>query len=169
MASSDNTDKPVLFLLFNRPDLAGRVFEEIRKAAPPRLYFNVDGPRPDREGESDLVQQCRRLAEKVDWECDVFTQFHERNLGCGKSVSSGIFWFFESEESGIILEDDCLPAPSFFPFVTELLDRYRDDERVMHIGGSNHQRGAKRTDADYYFSRYEHVWGWGSWSRAWQK
>lgn len=169
MSHPRNTDKPVLFLLFNRPDLAARVFAEIRKAAPPRLYFSVDGPRPGRSEEAALVQQCRSLAEQVDWDCEVFTLFREENLGCGKAVSSGIEWFFEHEEDGIILEDDCLPAESFFPFVSALLDRYRDEERIMHVGGSNHQRGTKRTPADYYFSRYEHVWGWGSWRRAWQK
>lgn len=159
--------KPVLFLLFNRPDLSARVFEEIRRAKPARLYVAVDGPR-DGHDEQHLVEDCQRLATDVDWDCEVRTLFREKNLGCGEAVSTAISWFFESEESGIILEDDCLPAPSFFPFVSELLDRYADEPRIMHIGGSNHQRGVKRTDADYYFSRYEHVWGWGSWQRAWQ-
>lgn len=169
MSSTGNSDKAVLFLLFNRPDLAGRVFEEIRKAAPPRLYFSVDGPRAGRNDEVELVEQCRALTEKVDWDCEVFTLFRESNLGCGKAVSSGLEWFFESEESGIILEDDCLPSPTFFPYASELLDRFQEDDRVMHVGGSNHQRGKKRTSSDYYFSRYEHVWGWASWRRAWQK
>lgn len=169
MSESRAVDKPVLFLLFNRPDLAELVFEEIRKAAPPRLYFSVDGPREDRAGEVELVEQCRRLKDRVDWKCEVFTNFQETNLGCGRAVSEGISWFFEREESGIILEDDCLPSPQFFRFVSDLLDRYRDDEKVMHVTGSNHQRGVKRTSADYYFSRYEHVWGWASWRRAWEK
>lgn len=158
----------VLFLVFNRPDTTRQVFEAIRKAKPPRLYVAADGPRADKPGEAEKVEQARRIAMQVDWECEIKTLFRDENLGCKIGVSSAIDWFFENVEDGIILEDDCLPEQSFFWFCQELLERYRDDKRIMTISGNNFQFGRKRTDYSYYFSRYMHCWGWATWKRAWQ-
>lgn len=159
---------PVLFLVFNRPDTTARVFEAIRRARPERLYVAADGPRPDRVGEDEKVREVRGIVDRVDWPCEVRTLFREENLGCKRAVSEAISWFFEAEPEGIVLEDDCLPEPSFFRFCGELLARYRDDERVAMISGDNFQFGRQRTDASYYFSRYLHIWGWASWRRAWK-
>jgi len=120
---------PVLFLIFNRPDTTTRVFEAIRAARPERLYVAADGPRMTREGEAERCAEARRIATAVDWPCEVKTLFRETNLGCRAAVSGAITWFFEHEEEGIILEDDCLPDPSFFPYCTELLAHYRDTGR----------------------------------------
>ena len=159
----------VLFLVFNRPDTTAQVFDAIRKAKPPRLYVAADGPRADRVGEKEKVARVREIATAVDWPCEVKTLFREENLGCKYAVSGGITWFFEHEEQGIILEDDCLPHPDFFMFCETLLDRYATDKRVWVITGDNFQNGVRRGEASYYFSRYNHVWGWASWRRAWQK
>lgn len=159
----------VLFLVFNRPEVTAQVFDAIRQARPPRLYVAADGPRAGREGEAKRCAQVRRIATAVDWPCEVKTLFREKNLGCKRAVSGGINWFFEHEEQGIILEDDCLPNQDFFYFCQELLNRYASDERVWVITGDNFQNGIKRGDASYYFSRYNHVWGWASWRRAWAK
>lgn len=159
----------VLFLVFNRPDTTKQVFEEIRKAKPPRLYVAADGPRSNREGEEQKVDKVREIATAVDWPCEVKTLFREKNLGCKCAVSSAINWFFEHEEQGIILEDDCLPHPDFFPYCETLLNRYKDDERVMAITGVNFQNGQERGEASYYFSIFNHVWGWASWRRAWEQ
>jgi hypothetical protein len=159
----------VLFLVFNRPDTTTQVFEAIRKAKPLRLYVAADGPRADRAGEPERVAKVREIVTAVDWPCEVKTLFREENLGCKYAVSGGITWFFEHEEQGIILEDDCLPHPDFFTFCETLLDRYATDERVSVITGNNFQNGQHRGEASYYFSRYNHVWGWASWRRAWQK
>jgi hypothetical protein len=159
----------VLFLIFNRPDTTKQVFEAIRKAKPPRLYIAADGPRSDKPGEAEKVEETRRIATQVDWDCEVKTLFREKNLGCRVGVSSGIDWFFENEEEGIILEDDCLPSQSFFWFCEELLERFRTDERIFIISGDNFQFGKRRTSESYYFSRYTHIWGWASWRRTWQK
>ena len=105
---------------------------------------------------------------QVDWDCEVKTLFRDKNLGCKIAISSAIDWFFEHEEMGIILEDDCLPHPTFFRFCEELLEKYRDDERIAIISGNNFQFGRKRTNYSYYFSRYPHIWGWASWRRAWK-
>ena len=158
----------ILFLVFNRPDTTQQVFDAIRQAKPPRLYVAADGPRATREGEAERCAVVRQIATLVDWHCEVFTLFREQNLGCGRAVSSAISWFFENEEQGIILEDDCLPSQSFFYYCQELLTRYSDDERVMCVSGGNFQRGQRVTSDSYYFSRYPHIWGWASWRRAWK-
>jgi hypothetical protein len=158
---------PVLFLVFNRPEETERALDRIRQARPGRLYVAADGPRPDRSGEGDVCGQVRDIATRVDWDCELKTLFRKDNLGCRKAVSSALDWFFENEEEGIILEDDCLASRSFFPFCQELLDRYRDDNRIMVVSGNNFQFGRRRTDNSYYFSRYNHCWGWATWRRAW--
>ena len=130
-------NKAVLLCGFVRYDTISRVFEAVRSARPPRLYLATDGPRAGREDDVANVLKVRSLVEKVDWPCEVKTLFRENNLGCRAAMSGAIDWFFENEESGIILEDDCLPGMDFFRFCEELLDRYRDDERIMMIGGTN--------------------------------
>lgn len=158
---------PVLFLVFNRPEVTKRVFQEIRKARPTHLYISADGPRQDIEREVEKVSLVRDIATNVDWDCEVKTLFRERNLGCKLAVSNAVSWFFENEEEGIILEDDCLPDQSFFLYCHELLEKYRHDTRVMVISGDNYQQGREVTAESYYFSKYNHCWGWATWRRAW--
>ena len=159
---------PVAFIVFKRPQETQRVFAEIRKVKPPKLLVIADGPRSDRPGEDQDCLATRTIIDQVDWECEVLTNYAEVNLGCRQRVSSGINWVFDTVEEAIILEDDCLPHPTFFRFAEELLDRYRDDQRIMSISGQNVQFGRKRTDNSYYFSQYNHCWSWASWRRAWQ-
>jgi len=159
----------VLFLVFNRLDTTKQVFNAIRQAKPPRLYIAADGARVSKEGEAEKVQAVRDfIQQNIDWDCEVKTLFREENLGCKYAVSGAIDWFFEQEEMGIILEDDCLPSQSFFWFCEELLERYQEDMRVWHISGDNFQEGIKRGDGDYYFSKYNHIWGWASWADRWK-
>lgn len=158
----------VLFLVFNRPDTTALVFESIRNAKPPRLFVAADGPREGRAGESERVAQVREIATAVDWPCEVKTLFRDVNLGCKEAVSSAITWFFKQEEQGIVLEDDCLPCPDFFSFCETMLNHYAETENVWVITGDNFQGGMKRGDSSYYFSRYNHVWGWATWRRAWK-
>jgi hypothetical protein len=159
---------PVLFLVFNRPDPTRRVFEAIRAARPAKLYVAADGPRAGRERETALCNQVRDIASGVDWPCEVKTLFRDHNLGCKHGVSSGIEWFFNHESEGIILEDDVLPIPTFFAYCDEMLERYRNDERVGMIAGCNLGSNYFRADASYLFSYYCNIWGWASWRRVWQ-
>lgn len=159
---------PILFLIFNRPDTTQKVFEEIRKAKPEKLFVSADGPREGKPGENEKCLAVRDILKQVDWDCELTTNFRDKNLGCKKAVSLGIDWFFENVEEGIILEDDTLPHPTFFRFCEELLEKYRDDERIMMISGDNFQFGRKRTNYSYYFSKYAHIWGWASWRRTWK-
>ncbi len=165
--SKKQLNTPILFLTFNRPDLTQRVFDEIKKAQPKQLFWVSDGARNE---EKKLVQKTREIIKQIDWNCEVKTNFSDKNLGCKIRVSSGIDWFFENVEQGIILEDDCLPSQSFFPFCEELLDKYKNDKNVMMISGDNFQFGKNKIHYDYYFSqKYFHIWGWATWRRAWNK
>jgi hypothetical protein len=159
---------PVALLIFNRPDTTELVFREIAKAKPPKLLVVADGPRANRVGEYEKCQQTRAIIQKVDWDCEVITNFSDNNMGCKLRVASGIDWIFEQVEEAIILEDDCLPEPSFFQFCEEMLERYKYNERVSMVSGGNLQFGQQRGLGSYYFSRYTHIWGWASWRRAWQ-
>lgn len=160
----------VLLIGFNRPELLAEVIERIRAVAPPRVYLAVDGARDGRPGEADKVRTCQELAGALDWGCEVFTLFREQNLGCGRGVSGAIDWFFEHEERGIILEDDILPEPDFFPYVTAMLDRYASDTRVASITGTNFIPLAEQRDASApRLTRVPLVWGWATWRRVWHE
>jgi hypothetical protein len=160
---------PILFLIFNRPQLTQTVFNAIREYRPQQLYIAADGPRDNRPDDVHLCEASRAVIEQVDWDCEVKTLFRHDNLGCGKAVSEAISWFFDNEEAGVILEDDCLPHESFFDFCGDLLERYKDNEQVMHIGGTCFQDKSYRNKNSYYFSNYIHIWGWATWKRAWLK
>jgi hypothetical protein len=158
----------VLFIVFNRPETTTKVFEKIRQAKPPRLYVASDGPREKHESDKENVKKTLEIATKVDWPCELKTLIRDKNQGCKKGVSTAITWFFENEAQGIILEDDCVPNSDFFIFCENLLNRYADEERVSAITGNNFQNDNWRGDASYYFSKYNHCWGWASWKRAWK-
>ncbi|MDY7050738.1 MAG: hypothetical protein RPG89_19575 [Microcystis panniformis WG22] len=159
---------PVAFLIFNRPDTTARVFEAIRQAKPPKLLVVADGPRPNKPDDIEKCKAARAIIDGVDWDCEVLKNYSEVNLGCKRRVSSGLDWVFETVEEAIILEDDCLPHPSFFRFCQELLNHYQDDKRIMAVSGDNFQPGSNCTEYSYYFSRYPYCWGWATWRRAWK-
>jgi hypothetical protein len=159
----------VVLVVFNRPEVTKIVFERIKQTRPGVLLLVADGPRRDRVGEGEACRLTREIVEDVTWPCEVLKNYSETNMGCGRRVASGIDWVFQNVEEAIILEDDCLPHPTFFGFCKELLEHYRGDERVMQISGSNLQFGQRRTEQSYYFSRYPHCWGWATWQRAWQR
>ncbi len=158
---------PVAFFAFNRPELTARVFERIREARPAHLLAVCDGPRPDRPEDMAKVAAVRAVLDQVDWPCRVQRNYADTNMGCRQRVASGLNWVFEQVEEAIILEDDTLPDPSFFPFCQELLERYRDDCRVMHISGDGRASLGCKFKESYAFSKYSLIWGWATWARAW--
>ncbi len=157
---------PVALIIFNRPPHTRRVLNEIRKYKPSRLLVIADGPRS--EGEATQCEAARSVIREVDWDCEVLTNYSSVNLGCRVRPATGLTWVFEQCEEAIILEDDCVPDPSFFPFCAELLEKYRADERIMMISGNQFVVEDRPAKHSYYFSRYTHTWGWASWRRAWQ-
>jgi hypothetical protein len=164
---SDTTlQPPVAFFIYKRPERTRQIFERIREAQPSRLFLIADGPRTpqDRTG----CEQARAVAAEVDWPCEVTRDFAEQNLGVKHRIPSGIDRVFGEVDRAILLEDDCLPHPGFFRFCEELLDRYADEERVMHVAGSQLLPHPPTGEASYHFSRYVHIWGWATWRRAWR-
>jgi hypothetical protein len=160
---------PVALVVFNRPELTSRVFAEIAKARPERLFVIADGPRPDRESDRERCAAVRRAVERVDWECEVIRDYSDTNQGAWRRVAAGLTAAFQQVEELIVLEDDCIPHPTFFRFCEELLERYRDDERVMHIAGNHLQAESRRpTPCSYSFARWNVSWGWATWRRAWR-
>lgn len=157
---------PVLLCIFNRPELTAKTFAAIARQKPKTLLIAGDGPRAKNPRDEELVDQTRRIIEQVDWDCNLQACFQNENVGCRKQMAQAISWGFEQAERLIILEDDCLPNESFFPYCRELLDRYADDTQVMTIAGINNLTTNSATD--YLFSKYPLIWGWASWRRAWQ-
>jgi hypothetical protein len=162
------SDTPIVLLIYRRPAETARVLASLAAARPPHLIIVADGPRAGRPGEAQAVAAARAAAEAVSWPCAVTRIYAETNMGLRSRVESGLHAAFALAERAIILEDDCVPSPSLFPFCAELLERYADDERVMAISGDNFQ-GGLRGPASYRFSRYPHCWGWATWQRAWRR
>lgn len=158
---------PVVLLIFNRPDLTKQVFDQIAKVKPNKLFIISDGPRNNIKGEIERVNAARSITQLVDWTCEIKTNYSNSNLGCKNRISSGIDWVFQHVEEAIFLEDDCLPSQSFFLFCDEMIKKYRKEKKISMISGINFQKGYKRGDADYYFSKYAHIWGWATWKDRW--
>ncbi len=166
----NNSNKsPILFIIFNRPETTVRVFDQIKAYKPEILYIASDGPRIDKISDFEKCRQTREIINLIDWPCKIFKNFSEKNLGCKRRISSAIDWFFENEEYGIILEDDCVPDQSFFYFCAELLEKYKNNIEVGIISGNNFQFNKIQNEYSYYFSKYPHIWGWATWRRVWQK
>lgn len=160
---------PVIFLVFNRPDCTARTFAEIRKARPRQLLVVADGPRVSRPADVAACAETRRIVDEgIDWSCEVQRNYSDKNLGCAVRVSSGLVWAFSLVEEAIVLEDDCLPDASFFPFCEELLTKYRHDTRIGQICGTPFIVPEMARETSYIFSRYGPIWGWASWRRAWK-
>ncbi|MBL7813560.1 MAG: hypothetical protein JNL70_01050 [Saprospiraceae bacterium] len=160
---------PILFIIFNRPKETAKVFERIRQIQPKQLFIAADGPRESNIADLKHCEQARQVVKQIDWNCSVKTLFREKNLGCGQAVSEAITWFFGHIEEGIILEDDCLPELSFFSFCSLMLNKYRNESKIMQIAGTNYLFNNSKSQANrYYFSAYNSVWGWATWRHAWQ-
>lgn len=159
-------DIPVLILFFNRPHLLAKVFEQVKLARPSKLYLFQDGVREGREDDVINVRKCREIVSDIDWECEVHTNYQEKNNGCDPSEYLAQKWMFETEEMGIILEDDDVPSQSFFPFCKELLEKYKDDQRINMICGMNNLEINEGCPYDYFFAKAGSITGWASWKRV---
>ncbi len=161
-------DIPILFVIFRRKDVTMRTFAAIKAAQPAKLYIACDGARETVNGEQELVEATRQAVEQaIDWPCEIHRRYQDHNQGCAKAVSSAISWMLETEEMGIILEDDCVAKPSFFKFVREMLHRYKDDQRIGMVAGTNLVSSKVTMPDSYCFSKYKACWGWATWKRAW--
>lgn len=156
---------PVLFLIFNRPDTTRQVFEAIRNIRPAALYIAADAPRTGNVNDLEKCRQAREVVEEINWTCEVKKLYRNKNLGSFGGVREAIDWFFSQEEMGIILEDDCLPNHDFFLFCEKMLNKFKDNKKIISINGSN--LGYKLNDGNSYtFSRFMNMWGWATWRRS---
>lgn len=160
------TDVPVLLIFFNRPETFSKVFEQVKLARPSKLFLYQDGARANRPGDLERVAQCRAIAEDIDWECEVHRLYQKENKGCDPSMFLAITWAFSHVDRCIIIEDDVVPSPSFFPFCQELLEKYKDDQRINMICGMNVPGVSENVTSDYLFSRCSSIWGWATWKRV---
>ena len=163
-----NVKRAVAMIVFNRPDTTRRVFEKVRQVKPTKLFIIADGPRENNKDDLVKCAEVREIFNNIDWDCKLFTNYSERNLGCGKRPATGISWVFENVDEAIFLEDDCVPDISFFRFCDEMLERYRYDSRIMLISGTNQLIEWHRGEYSYHFSNFGGIWGWASWARAWK-
>lgn len=164
----DSTEVPVVLIIFNRPEETRRLIDALRENRPTKLFVIADGPRPNRSGEAEKCLEARAALTLIDWPCEIETNFSEENLGCRRRVVSGLDWVFSTADQAIILEDDCIPSPSFIPYCEKLLDCYKDSEDVGIISGSTLDSEKFESQASYFFSNYPRVWGWATWARTWK-
>lgn len=160
-------DVPVLLLFFVRPDKTKEVFAKIKEARPSKLYLYQDGPRQNRADDIENIKLCREIVEDIDWDCEVHKHYCDENVGCDPSGYLSRKWMFETEEYGIILEDDTVASVSFFRYCKELLERYKDNDRIQMISGYNPvDYFDAKNGADYFFSTVASIWGWATWKRV---
>jgi hypothetical protein len=158
---------PILYLIFNRPDVSARTFKSIAEIKPEKLFIAADGPRLGNKEDFELCEKTRAtILGLIDWPCKIETLFRDENLGCRRAVSEGISWFFTHVEAGIIIEDDCVATPDFFPYCQKMLVEYNDSLDVGMIQGTNFL-GKTRCKESYFFSKYFIVWGWATWKNKW--
>jgi hypothetical protein len=161
-------DIPVLLIFFTRPDTFEKVFAEVKKARPTKLFLACDGARENRPDDLKKINECKKIVEDIDWECEVYKRYSDVNLGCGVGPQTAIGWALRNVDRIVILEDDCVPDQSFFPYMKELLEKYKDDERIGMISGLNHFKDWDCGDYSYCFTKTGAIWGWGTWARVWK-
>lgn len=166
---NEQFEVPVLLCIFNRPEKIKRVLSELLKIQPKYLFIAADGPRLGNSSDVLNTTLARNAINGINWDCEIKTLYQEKNLGCRRGMTAAIDWFFENVESGIILEDDCIPHESFFKYAEELLNKYQSDERVMSIGAQHFHGASHQLTSSYFFSKFVHCWGWATWRRSWDK
>lgn len=162
-------DVPVAVIFFNRDDSLKMVYERVREARPSKLFLIQDGARENNRSDVEGIQACRNIFKNIDWECEIYKNYSEENLGCGRRVSSGISWVFEHVDMAIIIEDDCVVEPTFIRFCAELLEKYKDDERITMISGLNHFGEWECGNNSYFFTQTGAIAAWATWKRVWNQ
>ena len=159
-------DVPVLLIFFARPEPFSRTFAAVRAARPSKLFLYQDGPRAGRPDDVANIARCREIAESVDWECEIYRFYQEKNVGCDPSEYIAQKWAFEHVDRCIVIEDDDVASSSFFPYCAELLERYKNDERIAMICGLNHLGEHHANGCSYFFTNTGPIWGWATWKRV---
>lgn len=161
-------DIPVVLIIFNRPDLVKKQLGRLEKIKPEKLYIVSDGARAECEGETERVNEARKIIDTIGWRCQIIKIYAEKNMGCDRRIVSGLFQVFKNEEQAVILEDDCLPHINFFDYCRAMLEKYKDNPEVMYISGTKWVQNYPM-EYSYGFSYNTGTWGWATWRRAWQE
>ena len=166
---------PILLITFNRPQHTRKVLERILEANPQELYIFQDGAREGNHTDQTQCEAVRRVVEELTTDYNrnhplhLHTLYESQNLGCGPGPAKAISWFFSEVEEGIVMEDDCLAHPDFFPYCEELLNRYRSDHRIGFINATLYDaRWHTEQGASYGFSHYMVTGAWAAWRRTWE-
>ncbi len=162
------TKTPIAYIIFNRPNCTKISFSVLQEQKPSQLFIIADGPRKDYPDDIEKCHEARKIVENINWPCQVYHNYSDNNLGLKQRVSSGLNWVFENVDRAIVLEDDCVAHPDFFYFCETLLEMYSENKNISVITGDNFQNGNWRGEASYYFSKYNHCWGWATWKRSWE-
>lgn len=169
MPTAQSISPPILFIIFNRPETTAQVLEAIRAAQPSRLYVAIDGPRPRNLDDVKNITACKTVIESIDWACQLQLLENEKNKGCKEAVRSALDWFFENEPEGIILEDDCLPHPTFFDYCAHHLEQHRGDPSIATLSGTRLLHKLPQQNGSGDLSKFFTCWGWASWREVWQQ
>ena len=161
-------EKPVVVIIYNRPDKVKMLMAQIARAKPRRVFLIADGPKTASISDKIAVKEAMKaFRENLTWTCEVFENIAPANLGCGKRISSGLDWVFSHVDEAIILEDDCIPNYDFFGFCSEMLDAFKDNAHIGMISGSSFLPLGVDPDYDFFVSNYAHIWGWATWKSTW--
>lgn len=166
MSSQQLNKAPVLLLMFNRPDKVKKSFSKIRDFKPSKLYISCDGPR--NKNDQLKTSECWAvLNELIDWDCSVYKKINLENMGCKKAINSGLDWFFNHENEGIIIEDDVVLSPDFFVYASHCLNLYRDNRKIFSITASGVPEKFYSEKSAIYSSHFPQIWGWATWADRW--
>jgi len=156
---------PIVLIIYHRPDLTKNLVNNLRSVKPKNIYVVADGPKTPQD--KVACDYARDMIKEIDWPCQIHKIYARVNMGLRKRVVSGLDTVFKKEKWAIILEDDLVIDPSFFPYCEQLLKKYAKNDQIISISGNNFQFGKNEIKKSYYFSRYVHSWGWATWKRAW--
>ena len=162
-------DISVAVIIYNRPAYTKILYDRLSEIKPSNLFIIADGPKSGSGNDKKKCIQARKIFSEIDWDGKIFRNYADSNLGLKNRMSTGIDWVFNMVDEAIILEDDCIPSVEFIDFCEYALERYRNDPEVMVVTGDNFQKGEWRGDGSYYYSRYNHCWGWATWKNCWEK
>lgn len=162
-------DVPVALIFFNRPTPFQKVFDCVKRERPSKLFLIQDGPRATSKTDIDNIKACRKICNEIDWDCEVIKIYSDENLGCGRRIFSGLSEAFKHVDRLVIIEDDIMFSESFLPFCAELLEKYKNDQRIHQISGMNHISDYQDCNNSYFFSRGGAIWGWATWKRVWDE
>lgn len=158
-------DVPVRVNIWIRPACQKAQFEVLRQARPSTMFLISDGGR--NEAEWEAIRENRALFEtEIDWECTVYKVYEDQNRGLYTMSKKGRELIWSKVDRCIFLEDDYVPSVSYFAFCAELLEKYKDDERIQAICGMNHCDVWEEASSDYFFSKTGSIWGMATWKRT---